>query len=178
MRRLGVNTVLVPPGEIAPSLMSGALDAVEWIGPWNDRAFGLYKAAKFYYVPAFHEPGPGLEIIVNKGRWTELTPDLQAIIDAAASATANETYADFVYHNIDAFGPLVAENGVEVRTFSDEIVAALGKATMEVFAEISATDPLTGRVHQSFMDFLRKADDYAMKFDARMLAMRHAVLTA
>lgn len=178
MRRLGVNTVLVPPGEIAPSLMSGALDAVEWIGPWNDRAFGLYKVAKFYYVPAFHEPGPGLEIIVNKERWNALSPDLQAIIEAAASATANETYADFVYHNIDAFGPLVQENDVEVRTFSDEIVAALGKATMEVFEEIAATDPLTGRVHESFMAFLKKADDYSMKFDARMLAMRHMVLNA
>jgi TRAP-type mannitol/chloroaromatic compound transport system substrate-binding protein len=72
----------------------------------------------------------------------------------------------------------VKENGVEVRTFPDEIVAALGKATMEVFADIAATDELTGRVHRSFMDFLVKADEYAMRFDARMLAMRHAVLTA
>jgi TRAP-type mannitol/chloroaromatic compound transport system substrate-binding protein len=178
MRRLGVTTVLIPPGEIAPALLSGAIDAAEWIGPWNDRAFGLYKVAKYYYVPAFHEPGPGLEIIVNKSRWNELPPDLQAIVEAAASASANETYADFVYHNVEAFGPLVAESQVEVRTFADEIVEALGKATLEVFADLAATDPLTARVHDSFISFLRKADAYAMQFDARLLVMRHAVLTA
>lgn len=177
MKRLGVNPVLIPPGEISPALLSGAIDAAEWIGPWNDRAFGLYKVAKFYYVPAFHEPGPGLEIIVNKARWAELSPDLQAIVETAAAAIAQETYADFVYHNVDAFGPLLAEEGVALRTFSDEIVAALGKATLEVFAELAASDPLTAKVHDSFMTFLRKADQYAMQFDARLLAMRHAVLT-
>ncbi|NJO13322.1 MAG: hypothetical protein HC872_07515 [Gammaproteobacteria bacterium] len=137
MKRLGVNTVLIPPGEISPSLLSGAIDAAEWIGPWNDRAFGLQKVAKFYYVPAFHEPGPGLEIIVNKQRWAELSPDLQAIVETAASAAAQDTYADFVYHNVEAFGPLLAEDGVELRTFSDEIIAALGKATLEVFEELA-----------------------------------------
>jgi TRAP-type mannitol/chloroaromatic compound transport system substrate-binding protein len=177
MKRLGVNTVLIPPGEIAPSLLSGAIDAAEWIGPWNDRAFGLQKVAKFYYVPAVHEPGPGLEIIVNKERWAELSPDLQAIVETAAAATAQDTYADFVYHNVEALGPLVAEDGVELRTFSDEINFALGKATLEVFEELATTDDLTRRVNESFLTFLRKADEYAMRFDARLLAMRHAVLT-
>ena len=31
----------MPPGEIIQTLTSGAIDAAEWIGPWNDRAFGL-----------------------------------------------------------------------------------------------------------------------------------------
>jgi TRAP-type mannitol/chloroaromatic compound transport system substrate-binding protein len=177
MRRLGVNTVLTPPGEISPSLLSGAIDAAEWIGPWNDRAFGLYKVAKFYYVPAFHEPGPGLEIIINKGRWEELSPELQAIVEAAASATANETYADFVFHNIETYGPLLRENGVQVRTWPDDIVNALGTTTLSVLEELAATDALSRKVSDSFMAFLRKADEYGMAFDARMLEMRHSVLT-
>ncbi|HET6467909.1 MAG TPA: TRAP transporter substrate-binding protein [Geminicoccaceae bacterium] len=176
MKRLGVVTEMIPPGEIAPSLLSGRIDAAEWIGPWNDRAFGLYKVASFYYVPAFHEPGPGLEIIVNKDRWNELSPELQAIVEGAASATANETYADFVYPNSDAYGPLLAENDVQVRTWPDDIVRALGETTLEVLAELAETDELTGRIHESFMTFLRKADEYGMMFDHRMLEMRHMVL--
>ena len=82
MAKLGVDTQTTPPGEIPP-LCSGAIDAAEWIGPWNDRAFSLYKVAKFYYVPAFHEPGPGLEIIVNKASWQKLSPDLQTIVETA-----------------------------------------------------------------------------------------------
>jgi TRAP-type mannitol/chloroaromatic compound transport system substrate-binding protein len=57
MRRLGVNVVLLPPGEIYGALQAGTIDAAEWIGPWNDLAFGLYRIAKYYYMPAFHEFG-------------------------------------------------------------------------------------------------------------------------
>ncbi len=176
MARLGVNTVLLPPGEISPSLLNGQIDAAEWIGPWNDRAFGLYKVAKYYYTPAFHEPGPGLEIIVNKDSWAALSADLQLIIEVAASATANETYADFVYHNIDAFGPLVEENEVEVRKFPDDVVAALGQATRESLEELAATDEMTQKIYASFMDFLMKSDAYALDFDLPILQMRHQAL--
>ena len=176
MQRLGVNVVLLPPGEIAPALTSGAIDGAEWIGPWNDRAFGLYKVAKHYYVPAFHEPGPGLEILINRSKYDALPADLQKIIEVAARATAHETLADFTYHNIVSLDPLLAEEGVELHTFSDEIVRALGAATWEVLAELAATDPLTERVHDSFMTFLGQANRYSQQFDQRLLEMRTIAL--
>src|SRR3546814_5457980 len=46
LRRAGSVIVLTPPGEILPAMQSGAIDAAEWIGPWNDIAFGLQKVAK------------------------------------------------------------------------------------------------------------------------------------
>jgi TRAP-type mannitol/chloroaromatic compound transport system substrate-binding protein len=178
MRRLGVVTVQTPPGEIGPSLLSGAIDGAEWIGPWNDRAFGLFKVARFYYTPAFHEPGPGLEVIVNKGVWDKLTPDLQAIVETAASATANESFADFVWHNIQSLGPLVAENDVQLRTFSDEIVTALAKSARTSFEELAAKDAMTRKAHDSFMAFLTKAVPYYQRFDGRMQQMRELFLAA
>ena len=101
--------------------------------------------------------------------------DLQQIIEVAASAAANETLADFQYHNIDAWGPLT-EEGVEVRTFPDDVVRALGRTTKEVLDELAASDPLTGRVHESFMGFLPKANRYADHFDRRLLEMRSMAL--
>jgi TRAP-type mannitol/chloroaromatic compound transport system substrate-binding protein len=175
MRRLGVNVVLLPPGEIQPALSSGAIDGAEWIGPWNDRAFGLFRVAKHYYVPAFHEPGPGLEIIVNRDKYEALPADLQAVLRVAAAAAAHRTLADFTYHNIVSFEPLLAEEGVELHTFSDEIVQALGEKTREVLDELAASDPLTGRVHASFSDFLRQAERYNRVFDRKMLEMRSLV---
>ena len=115
-------------------------------------------------------------MIVNKAAWDELTPDLQAIIEAAASAAASETYADFTYHNIESYGPLLAETGVQVRGFSDEIVKAMGEAWRAVSAELAAKDPMTARVVASFEAFLTKAQPYAETFDGRMLAMRRIVL--
>lgn len=175
MRRLGVNVVLLPPGEITPALNSGTVDAAEWIGPWNDRAFGLYRVARYYYVPAFHEPGPGLEIIVNREKYETLPADLQKIVEVAASAAAHRTLADFTWHNIVSLEPLLAEEDVELRTFSDEIVQALGAKTKEVLDELAAEDELTGRVHRSFGEFLRQATSYNRHFDQRLLEMRQIV---
>jgi TRAP-type mannitol/chloroaromatic compound transport system substrate-binding protein len=178
MRRVGAVPVLTPPGEIAPSLLSGAIDAAEWIGPWNDRAFGLFKVAKFYYAPAFHEPGPGLEIIVNKEVWASLSPDLQAIVEAAASATANETTADFVWNNVQSLEPLLSENDVELRTFSDEIVTRLAQAARESLEELAATDEQTRKVHDSFMSFLTRAVPYYGRFEGRMQQMREIFMAS
>jgi TRAP-type mannitol/chloroaromatic compound transport system substrate-binding protein len=178
MRRLGANVVLLPPGEIMPALTSGAIDAAEWIGPWNDRAFGLYKVAKYYYVPAFHEPGPGLEIIVNRSKYEALPKDLQKIIEVAAAAAAHRTLADFTFHNIVTFDPLLAEEGIELRTFPDDVVQALGRTTKEVLDEMAASDPLTGKVHRSFGDFLAQANRYGQRFDQRMLEMRGLALAS
>jgi TRAP-type mannitol/chloroaromatic compound transport system substrate-binding protein len=176
MRKLGVNVVTLPPGEIGPALTSGAVDAAEWVGPWNDRAFGLYKVAKYYYVPAFHEPGPGLEITVSREQYEALPANLQRIVAVAARATAEETLADFTYHNIVSLDPLLAEEGVELRTFSDEIVVALGQATLEALDELNASDPLCAKVYASFSRFLEQANRYNLVFAKRFLEMRSLAL--
>ncbi len=176
MSRLGVTAVTLPPGEIQPALSAGTIDGAEWIGPWNDRAFGLYQVAKYYYVPAFHEPGPGLEVIVNTSKFDALPADLQRIVDVAAKAAAAETLADFTYHNIEAYPELTAENGVQVRRFSDDIVEALGAATQDVLTALAARDAMTAKVHAAFTAFLDKANAYAKDFDMPMLEQRARAL--
>jgi TRAP-type mannitol/chloroaromatic compound transport system substrate-binding protein len=175
MRRAGSTVLLLPPGEILPAMQSGAIDAAEWIGPWNDVAFGLQKVAKYYYVPAFHEPGPALEVSVNKAKFQALPEDLQAIVRYAAAATAQDTTTDFTYHNIQAFRPLIDDYGVQLRTFSDDIVKRLGGITMEVIGEIGETDALTQKIHVSFTDFAKKAADYQGAFEETMLRQRRLV---
>src|SRR3546814_10846919 len=94
-RRLGAAVQVTPPGEIFPAMQSGAVDAAEWVGPWNDLAFGLHQVAKYYYMPAFHEPGPGLEVVVNKARFEELPGDLKKIVEYAVGSVAHTTVGDF-----------------------------------------------------------------------------------
>ncbi len=177
LRRLGANTVLIAPGDIAPSLMAGTVDAAEWVGPWNDRAFGLYEAATYYYVPAFHEPGAGLEIIVNRASFEALPDDLKAIVETATAAISMETIADFTFNNIMSYGPLL-EQGIELRTWPADVIEALGRTTREVMADLAATDELTGRIAESLEAYLRKADRYAQDFDQRFFAMRTRALGA
>jgi len=176
MRKLGAIPVLTPPGEIAPALASGAVDGADWVGPWNDIAFGLQKFAKFYYMPGVHEPGPSLEVIMRKERFAALAPDLQAAVRAAAGATALETLADFTFHNIATFAEMESKHGVQLRRFPDAVVEALGAANREVLAELAASDPLTAKVHESYMAFLTKAVAYAPNAEQGVLDMRARVL--
>jgi TRAP-type mannitol/chloroaromatic compound transport system substrate-binding protein len=177
LRRLGVNTVLIAPGDIMPALMAGTVDAAEWVGPWNDRAFGLQRAARYYYVPAFHEPGAGLELTVNRNSFEALPRDLQTIVEVAAAAITTETVADFAYNSILSFEPLL-EEGVELRFWPDDVVEALGRTTREVMADLAAGDPMAAKVHASVEPFLAACDRYAQAFDARMIAMRARALAA
>jgi TRAP-type mannitol/chloroaromatic compound transport system substrate-binding protein len=171
MRKLGVNAVLLPPPEIFPAFQSGAIDAAEWVGPMLDQAFGLQKVAKYCYVPAFHEPSAGLEIVVNRDAWETLPPHLQAIVANAAEASATETLAQFDYYNAVAMKKL-KEDGVTFAAFPDDVVAALKTAAGEVMAENAAANPDFAEVQKSYDAFLELARDYAAIVKAATFTQR------
>ena len=172
LRRLGATAVALPPGEIAPALMSGAIDGADWIGPWNDLAFGLYRSAPYYYMPGVFEPGSGLEIVVNKAVYDSLGPDLQAAIRTAALATAHETLSDFTYHNVVSFKPLVNGHDVKLRRFNADIIKALAAESQAVLEDLAASDELAGKVHASFIAFLGQARRYAPQAEGGFLDAR------
>jgi TRAP-type mannitol/chloroaromatic compound transport system substrate-binding protein len=172
MRRLGVNVVLLPPGEIFGALQAGTIDAAEWIGPWNDLAFGLYRTANYYYMPAFHEFGPALELMVNGQAYEALDDDLKEIVRRAAMASATESLADFTYHNADSFRPLLEQEGVELRTWPDAVVRALAEQSEVVLAELADASGLARETYDSFIAYRAKADEFARASDQRMFEMR------
>lgn len=172
LRRLGVTPVLTPPGEIFAALATGAVDGADWVGPWNDIAFGLHKAAKYYYMPGFHEPGPSLEVIVNRARYKGLSERHKAIVAAATQATALDTLADFTFHNIEVFATLEKDYGVQLRRFPDAVVKRLAEVSGEVLNEVAASSPLAGAVHASYSAFLENARAYAPYAEQGVLNMR------
>jgi len=157
LKRAGGTPVLLPGGEIFPSLQSGAIDATEWVGPYNDMAFGLYKAAKYYYYPGWHEPGTTLECFVNKKALEALPKDLQIIVLTAAKAANLEMLSDFTARNNAALQTLVSEHGVELRQFPDEVLKKLKALSDEVVAEVAEKDPMSKKVYDSFRKFRDQA---------------------
>ena len=92
MSKLGVSVQNIPGGEIYTALERGAIDATEWVGPYDDEQLGLHKVAKYYYYPGWWEPGPSLSFYVNQGEWAKLPKEYQEIFTAAARvAEADET---------------------------------------------------------------------------------------
>jgi TRAP-type mannitol/chloroaromatic compound transport system substrate-binding protein len=171
MRKLGVNAVLLPPPEIFPAFQSGAIDAAEWVGPLLDQAFGLNKVAKLCYLPAFHEPGAALEIVVNSQAYDSLADDLKAIVANAAEATAHETLAQFGYFNAIAYRQLLAD-GVEFRHYPDDVTAALRRASDELMSEQAAANPDFERVMASYNATLDPDRTYAAVMEAPSLLQR------
>jgi TRAP-type mannitol/chloroaromatic compound transport system substrate-binding protein len=153
LRRRGATVVTLGGGEIVPALRSGAIDASEWVGPWNDMHLGLHKVSKFYYYPGFHEPGTGVATAINKTRWDSLTAEDRNIITTVANAEYTYSLAEFNTNNAKSLQELSHDKNIEIRKFDDSLLQTLGKASGEVMAEVGSKDPLTRRIYQSYIEF-------------------------
>lgn len=176
LRRLGVNVVNLPGGEIFPALQSGAIDGTEWVGPWNDLAFGFYKVVKYYYWPGFHEPGTALGVGFNKGVYDKFSDSDKQVIAAACMAGNNEVYSEFVANNGNALQTLVTEHGVQLKEFPKPVFDAFGATSEEVVAEVGATDDLSKRIYESYMKARKNAGGWTKISEQAYTIARDRVL--
>ena len=153
LSRAGGTPVSLPGGELFTSLQSGAIDATEWVGPYNDLTFGFYKAAKYYYYPGWHEPGTTLECMVNKTAFDALPDDLQDIVLSAARVANQDMLTEYIARNNQALRALVDEHQVDVRKLPDSVLERLRELSDQVVAEVAAKDALSQRVYVSFQAF-------------------------
>ena len=175
IKRLGATPVQLPGGEIFTSLESGAIDASEWVGPYNDLTFGFYKVAKFYYHPGWHEPGPTLELIINKSAWDELPKDLQAIVRAAAAWANDDMLSEYTARNNAALIELTEKHGVQLRRLPDDVLQALKKQSDAVLDELTAGNEFAGRVYESYKAFSSAVRNYSSIAEAEYLQVREAL---
>ena len=153
LKRAGGTPVSLPGGELYTSLQSGAIDATEWVGPYNDLAFGLYKAAKYYYYPGWHEPGTTLEAMINKKAFDALPKDLQLIVRNACKVVNQDMLAEYTARNNAALRDLVTKHNVQLRAFPDDVLKKLRTLSDEVVAEVAKKDKATKKVYESYRQF-------------------------
>ena len=158
-KRAGGNPVNIPGGELYTAMQTGTIDAVEWVGPYNDLAFGFQQVAKYYYYPGWHEPGSMLELLVNDDAWSSLPPDLQAIIETAAKAVNQDLLDEYTAYNNKALKELIETHGVELRRLPEEVIMEFKRISDEIIAE-SLSDETIQKVYTSFKDFLDDVSDY------------------
>jgi len=152
MKRLGVNPVLLPAGEIYTALERGTIDATEWVGPALDSMMGFAKAAPYYYT-GWHEPGSILEITFNKARWEKLSDVHRAIITAASEEMTGNMLQEFRYKNAKAFAEL--PDTVQIKTFPKEMMEAAKVALNDVLMDESAKSDDFKRVLKSYEAFYK-----------------------
>ena len=152
MSKLGVVPQQIGAPDIYPSLEKGTIDAAEWVGPYDDEKLGFYKVAKYYYYPGWWEAGPELDLLVNIKAWEALPKEYQAILESACAEANILMMAKYDQLNPPALKRLLA-NGVQLRPFSNEILAACYKAANEVYAETSAKNPKFKKVYDAMVKF-------------------------
>ena len=160
IERAGGISVNIPGGELYTSMQTGVIDATEWVGPYNDLAFGFHQVARYYYYPGWHEPGPTLELIVNKQAYESLPEDLQAIVEVAARAANQDMLDEYTARNNSALVELVETHGVEVKELPADVIAELRRLSVEVVEELANKDEQTRRIADSLKAFAEQSKTY------------------
>ena len=161
LARAGGTPFTLAGAEIFTSLQTGVIDATEWVGPYNDRAFGLHKAAKYYYYPGWHEPGPSLECIINKDAYNSLSDQHKSIIDIACKAANVDMISDYMAKNYQALEFFKKEK-VQIKQFPAEVLSKLNKISDEILLELSQKDNLSKKVYDSYVNFLSRVRPWTL----------------
>jgi len=176
LAKLGASPVSLPGAQIYENLVSGAIDATEWVGPWNDSFMKFYEAAKYYYYPGMHEPAAMLACGTNKKWWDSLSQSEQLIIEAAASMENDVMMAEYNAKNGASLASLIADQGVKLKKFNDDIYDAFAEAAEEVYEGVVDHSALAKRIHESFLDARKTVGAWAKISDQAYVEQRNRAL--
>ncbi|KUJ73185.1 C4-dicarboxylate ABC transporter [Ruegeria marisrubri] len=153
MQKLGVATSLLPGGEIFPALEKGAIDATEFSMPAIDARLGFHKLVKFNYFPGWHQQATVFELLINKDAWNEASDQHKAIIENACKASMADSFAEGEAIQHAALIDNVENNGVQIKTWSDEMLATFRATWEEVAKEEAANDAFFAKVFADMNEF-------------------------
>ena len=171
--KLGATAVLMGGPDILTSLASGAIDAAEWICPIADLGLGMHQAAKFYYGPGWHEPSTLLDLSIDLKEWEGLDADTQGLMMEMAKAFNVDVFSRFQALNGPALGKLLNEHGVQLKTFPDELLIALGNAAGEVMEERGSINSQTKAICNHLLSFRKNIMDWSTKGESEFARIRN-----
>jgi TRAP-type mannitol/chloroaromatic compound transport system substrate-binding protein len=166
MQKLGVSTQLLAGADIYPALERGVIDATEFSMPTMDIKLGFHQVARFNYFPGWHQLVSCSELLMNKKAWDALPDAYKAMIEVAGNAQVAFTYAESEAMQFDAMAEMQEKHRVQVRRWSDQDLATIEKAWLEVINDESAKDPLFKKVADHYLAFRKR---YAIWGDAQVV---------
>ncbi len=155
MAKLGVLPQQLAAGDVYSALEKGTIDAMEFVGPYDDQKLGLNKVAPYYYYPAWWEGSASLSLYVNQQAFDALPASYKAALQSAAAETTEWTLAKYDALNPKALRELVAA-GTKLVPFPATVLEASFAAANEVYTALSAANPRFKKVHDSYMGFRRE----------------------
>jgi TRAP-type mannitol/chloroaromatic compound transport system substrate-binding protein len=152
MAKLGVNVQVIAGGEILQSLQTGAIDAAEWVGPYDDVVLGFQDVASFYYHPGWWEPGPTLEVQIPLPKWEALPEVYQEVIKSAAFEANTTMMARYDALNPEAYQEIL-NSDVQVLPYPDEVMEAAADAANQINEDNAASNSDFATVYEHWSAF-------------------------
>ncbi|MEE8376648.1 MAG: twin-arginine translocation signal domain-containing protein [Acidimicrobiia bacterium] len=154
LSKLGVTVQVLPGGEIFQALQTGAIDATEWVGPYDDTVMGFHTVTQFYYHPGWWEPGPSLEVMIPLPKWDALPEIYQEIIKTAAYEANSTMMALYDVRNPIALQEEIIDNpDITILPFPDDVMAASEEASFEIFDESAAASADFASIFEEWKKF-------------------------
>ncbi|MAG14385.1 MAG: C4-dicarboxylate ABC transporter [Dehalococcoidales bacterium] len=153
MQKFGVQTSLLPGGEIFAALEKGAIDATEFSLPVVDQRLGFHKLVKHNYYPGWHQQATTFELLINKDVWNGLSDQQRMILDVICKASVADSFAHGEAIEGAEIKKNVTEYGVTNHYWSEEMLTAYENAWLEVVEEKKAEDAFFAEVWADFSAF-------------------------
>ncbi len=175
--KMGMAAEAMSGPDMFQALQTGALDAGEFIGPWTDSALGYYQVAKNYYWPGVGEPSSAEECGVNADVFNDLPDDLKQVVQAACDSLYNQVWTEYTTKHALSLQAMVAEHGVQVKMFPEDVITGMGKAAAEVIDDLrNDDDELVKRITESFVAYRDSVGQYMVYADNGQMNARNLVM--
>ncbi|MFO7984924.1 MAG: TRAP transporter substrate-binding protein DctP [Desulfatiglandaceae bacterium] len=164
--KLGASVVLLPGGEVLPSLQRGLIDATEMLEASYDYTLGLHEVCKYRFGPPIHMSNNIFQLLIKTKSWNKLPDDLKFIVEKAAMAATFQGYANFWQDTIK-YNTKIEEYGTITTKLSKEDQEKARQLGIEILNEKSQKDPFFAKVWESQKAFIKayKPYDDLTKFD-------------
>ena len=156
MARLGAVPQSIAGSDVYPALERGAIDAAEWVGPYDDEKLGFVQVAPHYYFPGWWEGGPNLSFLVNLDAWEQLPPPYRNAFEAAAAEANSMMLAQYDADNPSALARLIRQ-GAKLHVFPRDLMEAAYRVAIELYEKEARSNPAFKAVYEPWKQFRSNA---------------------
>lgn len=152
-RKVGVGVSTLPGTEVYTALERGKIEATDWGSLAMNDDLGYDKIAKYAIYPGIHSMPMACSICVRKDKWDALSPDLQRIVELAATQLREDMLLNNRLKDLEAAARRDPDTLV---SWTPEARAELREVAQEVWKEWGGRSEMAGKVYESHLAWMRK----------------------
>jgi TRAP-type mannitol/chloroaromatic compound transport system substrate-binding protein len=157
--RAGVQTMILPGGDVFPALQKGILDAADFVGPAVNYSLGFADVAPYIIMgppgtPCIHQPADVLDFSVGLDKWNALPKHLQQVLVAATRQYSWDHYAYIQKQNLVAWQKFRDKN-VEVIRLTEGDIAKFRRIAVPTWFKWAKKDALAHEAFASQLAYMK-----------------------